>query len=98
MGVWHDETDKDPASISLYTIASHKDANFSELKLVIFGHDGVVVVVVEEHDVWPVLEAVAAVVDAFALSCCDYVSVVSGDGWHLLGYNLINLFGCRLLR
>jgi hypothetical protein len=38
-----------------------EDADAAQLELVVLGHDGVVVVVVEEHDVRAVLEAVATV-------------------------------------
>lgn len=98
MGIWCDRADEDSASFSLYIVTSHEDANFSQLELVIFCHDGVVVVVVEEHDVWSMLEAVTAVVYALVLALCDYVSVVGWDGWHGMGYYLINSLWCRLLK
>lgn len=80
MGVRCDLGDKDSTSFSLRIVSSHKNTNFSQFELVIFGHDGVVVVVVEKHDMWSVFEAVVTVVDAFVLSCCDDMSVVGGDG------------------
>lgn len=81
--VWCDSTDEDPSSLSLIIVSTHKDANFSKLKLVIFSHDGVVMIVVEKHDMSSVFEAVTTVVYAFVLPCCDYVTVVGWDGWHL---------------
>lgn len=40
----------------------HEDLDFAKLKFIIFSHDGVIVIVVEEHYVILVLEAVSLVI------------------------------------